>query len=35
MKFKSRTEGRRFDTAVPEDVMTTAGLLAPLAYPTA
>jgi len=24
------TEGRRFDTAVPDDVITTAGFLEPL-----
>lgn len=38
LKTKNKIEctaGRRFDTAVPDDVTTTAGLLAPLPYPTA
>jgi hypothetical protein len=29
------TAGRRFETAVPDDVMTTAGMWEPLPYPTA
>ena len=29
------TAGKRFETAVPDDVMTTAGMWDPLAYPTA
>ena len=29
------TAGRRFETAVPDDVMITAGMCDPLAYPTA
>jgi hypothetical protein len=29
------TEGKRFDTAVPDDVITIAGFLQPLPYPTA
>lgn len=29
------TAGRRFETAVPDDVMTTAGMWDPLANPTA
>lgn len=29
------TAGRRFETAVPDDVITTAGLWDPFAYPIA
>lgn len=29
------TAGRRFETAVPDDVMTTAGMWDPLPYPIA
>lgn len=29
------TAGRRLETAVPDDVMTTAGMWDPLPYPTA
>lgn len=35
IKIMELTAGRRFETAVPDDVMTTAGMWQPLPYPTA
>lgn len=35
MKIMKHTAGRRLETAVPDDVMATAGMWDPLPYPTA
>lgn len=35
VKGSTHTAGKRFETAVPEEVITAAGLLLPRPYPTA